>query len=102
MTKTMTATEARVHFGRLLRDVAERGETVIVERSGLPLAVIVSVNEYNRLRIGEDEKPDWERQLDELHELIRLHHGEQEMPDAAELINAGREERDAELLAALR
>ena len=39
MTKTVSATEARVHFGELLRGVTERGDTYLVERSGTPLAV---------------------------------------------------------------
>jgi prevent-host-death family protein len=102
MAKTMSATEARIHFGALLRDVAERGETIVVERSGTPQLVVLSIREYDRLRNGLPAIPDWERELDELHDLIRRRHGDQVMPDAVELINAGREERDAELLAALR
>jgi prevent-host-death family protein len=102
MAKTVSATEARVHFGELLRGVTERGETYLVERSGTPLAVVIAVEEYERLRTSQDAIPDWERQLDELHDLIRRRHGDRAVPDAVELVNAGREERDAELLAALR
>ena len=102
MTKTVSATEARIHFGELLRGVAERGETYLVERAGTPQAVVIAVEEYERLRAGQDTKPDWERQLDELHALLRRERGDRPMPDAVELINAGREERDAEILAAVR
>ncbi|HEY7036852.1 MAG TPA: type II toxin-antitoxin system Phd/YefM family antitoxin [Thermomicrobiales bacterium] len=102
MAKAVSATEARVHFGELLRGVTERGETYLVERSGTPLAVVIAVEEYERLRTSQDAIPDWERQLDELHDLIRRRHGDRAVPDAVELVNAGREERDAELLAALR
>lgn len=49
MERTMTATEARVHFGELLRAVAKRGETVIVEHHGKPTVAFVSVAEYERL-----------------------------------------------------
>ena len=35
-TRTVTATEARVHFGEMLRIVREQGGTVIVERPGSP------------------------------------------------------------------
>lgn len=49
MERTWTATEARVRFGELLRAVAERGETVIVERHGKPAVAFVSVAEYERL-----------------------------------------------------
>src|SRR5262245_9292845 len=58
MTKTISATEARIHFGEVLRGVTERGETIFVERSGKPLAVVLSIEEYERLRNG-DQKEDW-------------------------------------------
>jgi len=45
----MSATEARVRFGELLRAVTERGETVIVEHHGKPAVAFVSVAEYERL-----------------------------------------------------
>jgi prevent-host-death family protein len=34
MGRTMSATDARVHFGEVMRHVVERGESVIVERGG--------------------------------------------------------------------
>jgi prevent-host-death family protein len=40
MTRAVSATEVRIHLGELLRDVAEKGDTIIVERSGKPQAVI--------------------------------------------------------------
>lgn len=49
MVTTMSATEARTGFGALLRRVAERGETVIVEHRGKPRLAFVSVPEYERL-----------------------------------------------------
>ena len=36
MSTVVSATEARVHFGELLRRVAEGRETVFVERGGQP------------------------------------------------------------------
>jgi prevent-host-death family protein len=101
MLRTVSATEARVHFGDLMRAVVDRGETIVVERSGSPQVVVLSVREYDRLREGREQPEEWELLLDRVHALIRQHHGDQPMPDAAEVINAGREERDAELLAGL-
>ncbi|MGI8477691.1 MAG: type II toxin-antitoxin system Phd/YefM family antitoxin [Thermomicrobiales bacterium] len=101
MTRTMSATEARIHFGEVLLDVSERGQTIVVERSGHPQAVIVSVGEYERLKNGA-EPPDWwelvERsqqafvRLDERHPLF----------DPVEMIRSMREERDEQLLEHLR
>ncbi|MER3436753.1 MAG: hypothetical protein C4346_03575 [Chloroflexota bacterium] len=39
LTRTVSATEARIHLGELLRDVAGEGDTMLVERSGKPQAV---------------------------------------------------------------
>jgi prevent-host-death family protein len=55
MTRTVSATEARVHFGELMRAVVERGDTVVVERSGAPKVVVLSVQEYERL-LGASQK----------------------------------------------
>ena len=43
---TITATEAQTHFGALIRRVYRNGEHLIVERDGLPVAVIIPVGEY--------------------------------------------------------
>ena len=50
MTRTLNATEARIRFGQLLRRVAEDGDTVIVERNGQPSAVVLSYDDYEKLR----------------------------------------------------
>lgn len=49
MERTMTATEARQHFGELLRTVTDGGTTVIVEHRGQPAVAFVSVAAYERL-----------------------------------------------------
>lgn len=42
MSATLSATEARVHFGELLRRVNEQDEPVFIERDGVVRAVVVS------------------------------------------------------------
>ncbi len=49
MEKTISATEARVHFGQWLRRVAEQDVTLVVERGGKPEAVVLSMEAYARL-----------------------------------------------------
>jgi prevent-host-death family protein len=46
------AREAKNEFGRLL-DTAQR-ETVMIEKKGRPVAVIMSLEEYKRLEEAED------------------------------------------------
>jgi prevent-host-death family protein len=99
MESTITATEARVRFGELLRRVTERGETIIVERAGKPQAVVVSVDEYRRLQAGQEQTPTWREKLRRTHDLIRAERGDQELhPPVDELIRQMREERDAQLV----
>jgi prevent-host-death family protein len=102
--RTVSATEARVHFGELLDAVAEKGDAVIVERAGRPLAVVVSIDEWRRRRstdaggrwTGVDEmmRAHWaymrEKYGDTLNDI-----------DWAEEIRAGREERDEQIINAV-
>lgn len=62
MSTVMSATEARVHFGEVLRRV-ENNETVTVERGGQPKAVILSVEEYEKLKADHHQKESWEERL---------------------------------------
>lgn len=46
--KTMTANEAKQSFGRLLDDA--RREPVLIEKHKRPAAIMISADEYDRLR----------------------------------------------------
>ena len=46
MLATITATEAKNRFGEVIRRVYKDGETLIVERGGLPVVVIMPVHNY--------------------------------------------------------
>ena len=50
--KTLAATEAKNEFGRLL-DTAQR-EPVTIEKKGRPVAVVLSLEEYQRLEALDD------------------------------------------------
>jgi prevent-host-death family protein len=101
MTRTVSATEARIHFGDVLRAVHERGETIFVERSGKPQAVVLSIEEYERLRNGKDQEDDWWTLAERSRERFARELGDRPMPDIVQIINESREERDAEILAAV-
>jgi prevent-host-death family protein len=47
---TIAATEARIHFGDVLRRVHNNHEQLIVEKDGLPVAAILSHAEYEEYR----------------------------------------------------
>lgn len=101
MTRTISATEARIHFGDVLRGVTERGETFLVERGGKPQAVVMSIDEYDRLRKRNGHDDDWWDLVMRSQERFRREWGDRPMPDTARLIEEGREERDDQILAGL-
>jgi len=50
MPRVMSATQVRMHFGDVMRRVAETGEPVIVERAGEPRVAVVPLSDYERLQ----------------------------------------------------
>jgi prevent-host-death family protein len=64
----ISATEAKNRFGALIAQVAETGETVVVERQGRPRAAIVEIEEYRRLR-GLDEEKRWQEAVERIRQL---------------------------------
>jgi len=52
MKRAVSATEARIHFGELMRHVVESQEPIIVERGGKPHVVVLSVDKYEDLLAG--------------------------------------------------
>jgi|GEM_PF-1770369 len=54
--ETLTALDARVHFGELLDRVRYTAQRFMVERKGTPVAAIVSIADLKRLETFEDER----------------------------------------------
>lgn len=50
MLKTTTATKAKNNFGALIRRVYTTGDPVVVEKSGIPLVVVISMVDFESLR----------------------------------------------------
>ena len=101
MEGTVSATEGRIRFGELMQRVADSGETVIVERDGVPRIAILSIDSYKHLKGEESPWEQWEANLRRLHERIRAELGNAVLPSSVEIIRQMREERD-EHLASLR
>ena len=102
MERRMSATEARVHFGEVMREVAEHGTTIVVERGGKPQVVILSLQEYRRLKTGEIKKPHWKALLEEAHDHIRREGNPPLIPPPEDLIREERERRGEQILDSLR
>lgn len=98
MGRVMSATEARIHFGELMRQVVENRETVIVERGGKAHVAIISIDEYERLVTGQQTE-GWKELVAQARAQIEAELGDGELPSPEEILRQIREERDAQLLA---
>jgi prevent-host-death family protein len=94
---TVNATEARIRFGELMRDVVEKGETIIVERGGKPHVVVLSIEAYQRLVSGQREE-HWQELVDRARAQVRADLAGRKLPSVDEILAQAREERDAQLL----
>ena len=99
MQKTISATQARIHFGEIMRQ-AKVGP-VIVERGGKAEVVVISKKAYDQL-IASTTETDLQKKIDQLHNRIRVELAGRSLPDFAEIIRKGREERDDQILSSLR
>ena len=57
-TQSFSATEVKNRFGRVLRQIAKTGGPIVVERDGKPVAVIMSIREYERMQPKPVPDPD--------------------------------------------
>ncbi len=61
MTQTMNATDIRQQFASVLNRVFRKETRVVVEKSGIPVAAIVSAEDLKRLdRLDEADRDAWE------------------------------------------
>ena len=97
MERVVSATEARIRFGEMMRRAVENQERVIVERGGKPYVVLLSVDEYERLVKGR-QREDWKEWVARAREQVRADLGDRELMPPEEVLQQIREERDAQLL----
>jgi len=88
------ATEARVHFGQLMRRVCSQGP-VLVERAGQPLVVVLSVADYERLGGSRSDQQNLLSQCALLRQQIEQRVGL--TPSPVDVIADFREERSSAL-----
>lgn len=54
-TRVVSALAARSHFGTLLRQIENRQGSLLIEKRGIPKAVLLSIRDYVRLAAPEPE-----------------------------------------------
>lgn len=99
MPTIVSATEARVRFGELLRRVAEERETYIVERAGERQVVVLSIAEYEALVMAARSggRRDALSAAFALGERLRVRRAGRELTPPEDVVRFGREARDREL-----
>jgi|GEM_PF-2135566 len=89
----VTATDARIHFGELMRKVIDQKEPIIVERARKPQVVIMALEQYTSLLANQKSEPDWRASLKQTHTLVREELADRKLtPSPAEIIHQAREE----------
>lgn len=88
--KTVSATEARIHFGEVLRN-AQDGP-VVVERQGEALAVVLSKQLYDELTAGA--RASWQDLAARAREMVVRDRGGEPLPDPARALRTEREAQD--------
>lgn len=96
MEQVISATEARVHFGELMRRVVETDMPVTVERDGKAQVVVLSKQAYDQLCDGKKAK-DWRELVKQSRARIKAELDGKPFPPPEDIIREMREERDAYL-----
>jgi prevent-host-death family protein len=97
MGRVVSATEARIRFGELMRQAVENHETIIVERGGKSHVVVISVEEYERL-LKRQQLGDWRELVHGARAQIQADLGDRSLPRPEEILDRIREGRDEQLL----
>jgi prevent-host-death family protein len=95
MPTTISATEARVHFGEIMQDALRSQQPIVVEKAGKPQVVILAFERYQQLVSNEQE--DWQTMLANVHAMIKADLQGGKLSSAVEMVEAGRRARDEEL-----
>jgi hypothetical protein len=98
MGRTVSATEARVHFGELIRHAVESQEPIIVERRG---QASYRTPFHCRIRTAtkraQDQQEDWLVLVDKTRKHIQEELGDRKLPPLEDILRQIRKERDAQL-----
>ena len=97
MGRVVSATEARIRFGELMRQAVENHETIIVERGGRSHVVVISVEEYERL-LNRQQQGGWKELVHGARAQIQAELGDRTLPRPEEILDQIRECRDEQLL----
>jgi prevent-host-death family protein len=92
MTQTIKASDARQQWSELLNKVFRKETRVVVEKSGIPVAAIISAEDLERLNRYEQERAERFKILDEIGEAFKDVPPEELEREVAKTLDAVRQE----------
>jgi prevent-host-death family protein len=94
-TRSVKLTEARSTFSAIVNEVYREQDRVIVEKSGIPVAAIVSLADLERLGILDREREERFKLLDEVRAAFAEVDPEELEREALKAVAEVRRQRDA-------
>jgi len=91
--KTLTALDLRKTLGSVLDDVSKKGEQVIISRANKPLAVMISVEEYEEKVLKKNRERRLREVSAEMDKWKKRHMKETVNIDIAKVVREIRENR---------
>lgn len=95
--RIVSATDARIHFGELMREAVESREPIIIERGGTPHVVLLAVGEYERL-LQAQQPQNWQELVTRARARVAADLAGRPLPAAEDILHQLREERDEYIL----
>jgi len=87
--KTINALKARRNLGQLLEEVFYKGDQIVIERAGKPMAVVISPSEYEAYKRQREQDMEIFGKIREKNKGVGLEEVEK---DVREAIKAVRQE----------
>ncbi len=103
MTTRISSADLHVQIGQVLTRIRRKGERFVIERRGVPVAAVVSIEDLRRIefsygrRLARTERLNALALADAVRQSILAERNGVPLPNSTTLLSELREERDREL-----
>jgi prevent-host-death family protein len=71
-TKTIPSTDAQNNFGQILNDVVQNNTRYVIKRRTIPLAIVLSLSDFEKIMANQDERQKMTHVVQELGYVYSL------------------------------
>jgi prevent-host-death family protein len=71
-TKTIPSTDAQNNFGQILNDVVQNNTRYVIKRRTIPLAIVLSLSDFEQIMANQDERQKMTHVVQELGHVYSL------------------------------